>query len=257
MTATTVLVFFALLAAAIATPLGFNSGGRIVGGSNATTGQYPFIVSLRTPSDSHNCGGSLIRNNWVVTAAHCVSGYPVNYYTVVAGITQLNSPTGIRRKVSQVIVNSGWNSWTIENDVAVIQLDEPLTLSPTIQTIQLDVKNFDEERPCTVVGWGRLSAGGVIPNNLQYLESLTIPLSRCRSLWGSINPVFDSQVCTLTRSGEGACNGDSGGPLICNEDGSDKLCGIVSWGSPCARGMPDVFTRVSTYADWIQSQIGD
>ncbi|KAI8429519.1 hypothetical protein MSG28_000152 [Choristoneura fumiferana] len=75
----------------------------------------------------------------------------------------------------------------------------------------------------------------------------------CQRRFNGINPVFDTQICSLTKEGEGACHGDSGGPLV---EGS-SVVGVVSWGMPCARGYPDVYTRVYAYRDWILERISE
>ncbi|GBP77386.1 Chymotrypsin-1 [Eumeta japonica] len=78
-----------------------------------------------------------------------------------------------------------------------------------------------------------------------------LSVSDCQEYYQRINPVVDTQICSLTRAGEGACHGDSGGPLI----EGDSLVGIVSWGMPCARGYPDVYTRVFAFKTWILDHI--
>lgn len=93
-------------------------------------------------------------------------------------------------------------------------------------------------------GWGGTYAGSPLPNNLQYVNLRTLSNSECSQTWSGI---FNSNICTFTKTGEGACNGDSGGPLVVQ----NILVGVVSWGSPCAVGYPDVFTRVPSFADWI------
>ncbi|XP_038209473.1 chymotrypsin-2-like, partial [Zerene cesonia] len=95
------------------------------------------------------------------------------------------------------------------------------------------------------------------PDKLQMLAVQTIPIQQCKEIHRTqvrIYPVStDKQVCTLKERGKGACFGDSGGPLAAN----DTLIGIVSWGSPCANGYPDVFTSVYAYRDWIENNIAN
>lgn len=106
-----------------------------------------------------------------------------------------------------------------------------------------------------MIGWGRTSYPGVIPNDLQYLPSRTISFETCKNAW-SVEFIVNSEICTFTREGQGACHGDSGGPLVSGSDGNFKLIGLVSWGAPCAIGMPDVYTRVSSFADWVRTVTG-
>ncbi|EFA04659.1 chymotrypsin-like proteinase 5B precursor precursor [Tribolium castaneum] len=232
-----------------------NSGWRVVGGSTAKPGQFPFIISLRAGGNSHICGGSIIAKDWVVTAAHCVAGGQPPAYTVVAGSNQLDSPNATRIAVQKIIVHPDWNPSLITNDVALLKLATPIRESEFIQIISLESQNVDAVRNCTLIGWGRTSYPGSIPNDLQFLDLVSLPFTECKDRWASINPVYPTEICTFTKSGEGACHGDSGGPLIDETKKNPVLIALVSWGSPCARGMPDVYTRVSSFYQWITKTI--
>lgn len=99
-------------------------------------------------------------------------------------------------------------------------------------------------------GWGRRVYLGVVSNTLQFLESSTITNAACASALSEVDySVYPNQICTFTRSGQGVCIGDYGSPLVIN----DVLVGVVSWGYHCGIGSPDVYTRVSSYIDWIQA----
>ncbi|KAJ3653901.1 hypothetical protein Zmor_013127 [Zophobas morio] len=228
-------------------------GWRVVGGSNASTGQFPFIISLRTITGSHTCGGSLIANNWVITAAHCVvGGYPA-YYSVVAGINQLNSNSGVSAKVADIIVHPNYNSNLIINDIALLRLSTPIQESSLIKIIQLEKNDNDNVRDAVLIGWGRTSYPGNIPNDLQYLPTRTTTYASCKNSWPT-ETIVETEICAFTQAGQGACHGDSGGPLISAESG--QLIGLVSWGAPCALGAPDVYTRVSSFIDWVKDNSG-
>lgn len=103
--------------------------------------------------------------------------------------------------------------------------------------------------PAILIGWGKTSVIGSIPNDLQELATNTITVAQCQSTWGT--RVSSNQICALTRIGQGACNGDSGGPLVL--ESNNAQVGIVSFGFPCAFGFPDVYARVSSYISWINS----
>ncbi|PSN32218.1 Chymotrypsin-2 [Blattella germanica] len=166
---------------------------RVVGGSNAQTGEFPFQVSLRSASsNSHFCGGSIISSDYVLTAAHCVDGSSGSSIVVVTGSIHLNSG-GARHGVSRV----------------------------------------------TYPGWS-------LPNNLQRVDLQAISNDNCQS--SHSGTIYSTSICASAGAGKGVCNGDSGGPLSVN----GKIVGIVSWGRPCATGVPDVYTRVSEYVDWIK-----
>ncbi|KAI4469685.1 chymotrypsin-related [Holotrichia oblita] len=104
-----------------------------------------------------------------------------------------------------------------------------------------------------LIGWGRVSTNGAVPNNLQELSTNTITHATCRSSWGS--SVSSNQICAVLRSGQGACNGDSGGPLI--QASSGAQLGVTSFmlTGGCAQGFPDVYARVSSYTSWISDAI--
>lgn len=114
-----------------------------------------------------------------------------------------------------------------------------------VQAVRLETNDI-EEVDCVLIGWGRTTSSGTISERLQYVDTKTLRLVDCLNYWAN-NRIGDGHLCALTTRGEGACNGDSGGPLIFE----GKQIGIVSWGSPCANGYPDVYTRVSSYITWI------
>lgn len=99
-------------------------------------------------------------------------------------------------------------------------------------------------------GWGTTVLAGPTPDKLQYINLRTLSVEKCSELNESPE-IKPAHLCTLTKSGEGACHGDSGGALQYR----NKVAGIVSFGTPCAVGFPDVFTRVSAYNDWINEHM--
>lgn len=134
-----IFVLVALVAVAIASPLSevfFEREGRIVGGSNANLGQFPYQVSLRTAANFHFCGGSIINNRWVLSAAHCTIGRAQNSVRVVVGTVLLNS--GGQTHVSSRIVNHpSYNANTIANDVSVVQTATVIGFNTNVQAITL------------------------------------------------------------------------------------------------------------------------
>ncbi|XP_068905393.1 chymotrypsin-1-like [Tenebrio molitor] len=254
----TIVLILACATASLASPLDVDPlySWRVVGGSTASAGQYPFIISLRTIFNSHTCGGSLIANNWVVTAAHCVYNSSPSSYSVVAGINQLNSNSGVQVGVAEIIVHPNYNQNLIINDIALLRLSSSIAESNLIKIIELESENVADPRDCVLIGWGRTSYPGSIPNDLQHLPLKSVPYEQCKNAWiNQEGTILESEICTLTQRGQGACHGDSGGPLISQDGGNAKLIGLVSWGSPCAVGMPDVYTRVSAFRDWIAQNI--
>ncbi|KAI4469711.1 chymotrypsin-related [Holotrichia oblita] len=224
---------------------------RVVGGSNAPNGAYPFIVSVRSAAGSHFCGGSILNSLNVLTAAHCVIGRTTTNTGVLAGTNTLNSG-GITRGSTSLIVHASYNQNTLANDIAVIRLSSALTIGGAVAQVSLNTAATGAV-PSVLIGWGRTCTDCGIPNNLQHLNTQTLTNTVCQISWGAL--VTASQICALTQTGQGSCNGDSGGPLILSSNSAQ--IGIVSFGyaNECAVGWPDVYARVSYYINWITDAV--
>ncbi|XP_043282897.1 chymotrypsin-2-like [Venturia canescens] len=216
---------------------------KIVGGAAAEDGQFPYQVSLRI-KNRHFCGGSVIEKRWILTAAHCLSGFNDTAITVVTGTNTLDEG-GDEYKSVKIIPHSKWNSLLIRNDIGLIRVDKDIVYGDKVKPVSLARENFKKsDYPAVLSGWGKTEHPGTIPNKLQYIKLNVIDQRECLN---TSFRVTDNNICTLNKEGEGACHGDSGGPLVADE----VQIGVVSWGRPCAKGRPDVFTRVSSYKDWI------
>ncbi|XP_017772357.1 PREDICTED: chymotrypsin-1 [Nicrophorus vespilloides] len=220
-------------------------GWRIVGGHEAGEAQFPYQVSLRY-GGSHTCGGSILDETTILCAAHCVDGRMPSMMTVVVGSHYL-SEGGVSHQVKSFVVHEQYDSYRIQNDVSILKLDTPISFNTKVQAVKLPTSNIGGDADVILSGWGRTNYPGDIPDELQYIQLRTLTVETCQKLQSAMD-VIESEVCTLTKSGEGACHGDSGGPLV---DFNGNQIGIVSWGTPCARGFPDVFTRVFSFLDWI------
>ncbi|KAL0896045.1 hypothetical protein ABMA27_012026 [Loxostege sticticalis] len=219
---------------------------RIVGGQDAPEGGFPYQASLRSLFNSHFCGGSILNKRWILTAAHCTVGQSTFLIRVTVGTNSLVSG-GQSYGVEKIIVHEAYDENLIANDVSLIKLAQDIEFNDRVQPISLPDADTPAGADLLLTGWGRTSYPGDLPNKLQMINLKALSVEACQSLFNGINPVFESQICSLTKSGEGACHGDSGGPLV----ESGKVVGIVSWGMPCARGFPDVYTRVYHFKDWI------
>ncbi|XP_019871625.1 trypsin-1-like [Aethina tumida] len=236
---------------------------KIVGGKDASKGEFPYQISYQyglLGTWSHICGGSILNENWIITAGHCVSEAPAfGDYRIVAGILDLDEESDLKQEilVSQKIVHPGFDGGVGPNDIALLKLASPLVLNEVIQPVSLPSSDLVASGDVVLSGWG--SMGGVIipimPNRLQKAELPIIPNDECNNALNAIsaedNPFDDaSNICTgpLT-GGYSACSGDSGGPLAV--DG--VLVGVVSWGFvPCgSAGAPSVYTKVANFVDWI------
>lgn len=166
--------------------------------------------------------------------------------TVVAGTNSL-SQGGDIYKVVETIPHEQYVSGRAGNDISLIKVDRDFNLNKKVAIIPLQRDDVGIEA-VTLCGWGRTSYPGNIPDKLQQVVLNTISVQECIEKAGNTN---EQEICTLAPTGTGACHGDSGGPLILE----GRVCGIVSRGYPCALGRPDMFTRVSAYADWIDNKI--
>lgn len=222
----------------------------IFSGANAKAGQFPYQVSLRTPSGFHFCGGSIYSTRWIVTAAHCI--YKDSASNVRVAVGTIYTGQGTLYGVSKLVCHSGYNSNSLANDIGLVQTSSTITYTSVVQPIALSSSTVGGGVTAVASGWGNTYTGGGAATTLQYLSVKTITNTECKNLHsqtGNSGSVFDNVICTYMPSGKGMCNGDSGGPLVAN----NQLIGTVSWGIPCARGYPDAFARVSSHRSWIIS----
>ncbi|KAF5287792.1 hypothetical protein FQA39_LY15728 [Lamprigera yunnana] len=219
---------------------------RVVGGETAADGQFPYQVSIRY-YDSHNCGGSVINKNTILTAAHCLDGYSPSSLTVIVGTKHI-SEGGESHNVLTATIYPDYDSSTNENDIGIIKLASDITFNDKVQPVALETEDIGDRSPCILSGWGSTSYPGSAPTYLQFVHLKTITYRNCK-VFHQFLTIAPSHVCTYTKYGEGACHGDSGGPLV--SEVNQKQIGIVSWGLPCAKGAPDVFTKVSYFNSWI------
>ncbi|XP_038162499.1 chymotrypsin A-like [Cyprinodon tularosa] len=223
---------------------------RIVNGEEAVPHSWPWQVSLQDWTGFHFCGGSLINEYWVVTAAHC--GVTTSHRVVLgehdrssnAESTQTIRPTKVFR-------HPNYNSYTINNDITLIKLSSPaqinLRVSPVCMAETSD--NFPGGMTCVTTGWGLTYYNN--NDTPPLLQQAALPLltnSQCSTYWGS--QITDLMICAGA-SGASSCMGDSGGPLVCQKNGAWTLVGIVSWGSSrCSTSSPGVYARVTKLRAW-------
>ncbi|NXO03798.1 CTRL protease, partial [Rhinopomastus cyanomelas] len=226
---------------------------RIINGQNAVPGSWPWQVSLQTRTGSHFCGGSLINEYWVVTAAHC-NFNPYAHVVVLGEYDRSSSAETIQVKtVTQAITNPNWNPNTFNNDITLLRLSTPAQLGPRVSPICLAPANLylPANTQCVTTGWGRVSPNSQsLPALLQQVTLPIISQSQCMQYWG--NRITSSMLCA-GGVGASSCQGDSGGPLVILNGNTWTLIGIVSWGTTdCNVRTPAIYTRVSEFRNWIE-----
>uniref|UniRef100_A0A3B3HPX4 Peptidase S1 domain-containing protein n=1 Tax=Oryzias latipes TaxID=8090 RepID=A0A3B3HPX4_ORYLA len=231
-----------------------NLNSRIVGGQNALPGSWPWQVSLQ--SSYHFCGGSLINNQWVLTAAHCFPSRSASGVNAVLGLQSLqgSNPNRVSRTIKTVIVHPNYNSGTQNNDIALLQLSSPVTFNNYITPVCLPStgSTFYSGVKTWVTGWVSLPA----PETLQEIQIPIVGNRRCKCSYGA-SSITDNMMCAgLLAGGKDSCQGDSGGPLVIKQNNRWIQAGVVSFGNGCAEpDFPGVYTRVSRYQTWINTQI--
>ncbi|XP_045746842.1 chymotrypsin-like protease CTRL-1 [Mirounga angustirostris] len=225
---------------------------RIVNGENAVSGSWPWQVSLQDRSGFHFCGGSLISQSWVVTAAHC-NVSPGRHVVVLGEYDRSSNAEPLQvLSISKAITHPFWNPTTLNNDLTLLKLASPARYTKRVSPVCL--ASPDEALPagfkCATTGWGRLSGvGNTTPVRLQQVALPLVTVNQCRQYWGS--RITDSMICA-GGAGASSCQGDSGGPLVCQKGNTWVLTGIVSWGtSNCNVRQPAIYTRVSKFSTWI------
>lgn len=244
---------------------------KIVGGDEAAPHEFPYQISLqwnfndgRTPT-MHFCGGSLLNENFVLTAAHCKTSYSEGgTIEVVAAEHDVESVEGPeqRRNVAEFIVHEGYDviQGVSPDDIAVIRVDKPFELNDKVKTVQLPKKFEQFEGDVTLSGWGSISTTMFpeYPDKLRKVELPLVDYDQCSLLWGYDSALATSNVCAGPTDGsKSACSADSGGPLV-KQTGDEVIqVGVVSWGAvPCGSPRrPTVFAGVSHYVDWIEQQL--
>ncbi|XP_018587676.2 trypsin-1 [Scleropages formosus] len=221
---------------------------KIVGGYECRKNSVPYQVSLNV--GYHFCGGSLISNQWVLSAAHCYQSR-IQVHLGEHNIA-INEGTEQFISSSKVIRNPSYSSSTLNNDIMLIKLSQPATLNSYVRTVPLPTSCASAGTMCLISGWGNtLSSGTNYPDTLRCLDAPILSDTSCRNSYPG--QITSNMFCAgYLEGGKDSCQGDSGGPVVCN----GQLQGIVSWGYGCAmKNKPGVYTKVCNYKTWIQNTI--
>nr|XP_056716511.1 suppressor of tumorigenicity 14 protein [Euleptes europaea] len=246
----------------------FTKKSRIVGGLDAEAGEWPWQVSLHVGSEGHTCGASVVSEKWLVTAAHCFHdanfarfSNPKSWIAFMGLLDQRDrsNPSVQRRGIKRIITHPDFNDFTYDNDIAVMELDSPITFTKQVQPICLPDSShkFPAGQVLHVTGWGATAEHGAGAIILQKAEIRVINQTICESLMPGL--LTSRMMCVgILEGGTDACQGDSGGPLTSIEaNGKMFLAGVVSWGDGCARrNKPGAYSRVPQFRNWIREKTG-
>ncbi|CAF1109466.1 unnamed protein product [Rotaria sordida] len=240
---------------------------RIVGGEDAVEASWSMMVSLRFPGTVHQCGGTLLSESFILTAAHCVVGLSIDSImnvTVAVGMTNRSDPRQIIREIDHIYVHPNYTSQSLEfhHDIALLHVKTPFVYTNNQRLAKTCIHRIDPpaltiQHPrngsrLAVIGWGYLkSEGFFLPEMLKQVEVYTIDNNHPTCL----NSIYDTQVqfCAgIMEGGKDSCQGDSGGPIFEWTGRYWEQVGIVSYGKGCAdAGYPGIYTRLSYYYHWI------
>lgn len=235
----------------------------VVGGVEADRLEYPFMAALiwteaeGVQGDALDCGGSAISDTWILTAAHCILGDQA----ILMGGHELTASQGQLIEICDAIVHPGGPA----DDVALVELCEPHH-HPTIRLAQT-AGDAAKGTEATVAGWGLIESDPeepVIPTTPYEADVVIRGPKNCKNKDEADFFVKANTICALGEGMDGvhdfadACNGDSGGPLIVEDEDGPLLIGVVSYGPlDCAdRNFPGYYMRVSHYLPWITEVTG-
>jgi hypothetical protein len=241
---------------------------QIIGGQPVTSGfrMMAFVINNLGDGQDALCTGTVLSSNVVLTAGHCGESvatgvpYPASQFTVITGALNWAAPIGPHASgVSQVIVNPDFDAETTHDDASLLVLSTP-TAAPAVRlaTQPDDADALAPGAPAIVAGWGQTSADGSASTTLQQAATVVQSDSFCVTGAAQVGVVFDpgSQLCTIDAPSDatGTCNGDSGGPVLGEEDGALVQLGIISFGD-CATTQASFMTRADAIATWADGEV--
>uniref|UniRef100_A0A2A4K756 Peptidase S1 domain-containing protein n=1 Tax=Heliothis virescens TaxID=7102 RepID=A0A2A4K756_HELVI len=248
-----ILVLFVAAVAAVPS----SGPQRIVGGSLTTIDQYPGIVALLFSFNlitySQSCGGNILNNRSILTAAHCTETLPAVMFRFRAGSTFANSG-GVVYNVQQIINHPTYNvAAFLDNDFAIVRSASAIVYNNNVSPVSIAGANYNlgDNQVVWAAGWGMTEFGSP-SEQLRHVQVYTINQEICRNRYAASTTITDNMLCSgvLDVGGRDQCSQDSGGPLYHH----GVLVGVTSFGTECALAeFPGVNARVSSAAAWIVS----
>ncbi|XP_075974620.1 trypsin, alkaline B-like [Anticarsia gemmatalis] len=246
-------IIFTLLVA-LAAVTGARAGSlRISGGSTTTINNYPSMVAILSTEDlvtfRHNCGGTIINNRAILSAAHCFGNDILRRNRFRVGSTFANSG-GVVHTVNRAIIHPRYSFPT--NDLAILRTGTAIRYNNSVRPGSFAGANVNVPDNANVwaTGWGWTGANSGLSEQLRHVQLRIISQAACRQQYGS-QMISNDMICAGSRqSGAAQCRGDSGGPLYLN----NVIVGVLSFGAQrCGGNEPRVSMRVSRYIQWIQA----
>ncbi|XP_058796803.1 protein masquerade [Phymastichus coffea] len=241
---------------------------RVVGGEDADANEWCWQVALINSLNQYLCGGALIGTQWVLTAAHCVTNIVRSGDAIYVRVGDVDltrkygSPGAQTLKVATTYIHHNHNSQTLDNDIALLKLQGQAELKDGVCLVCLPARGVSHTagKRCTVTGYGYMGEAGPIPLRVREAEIPIVSDAECiRKVNAVTEKIFilpASSFCAGGEQGNDACQGDGGGPLVCQDDGFYELAGLVSWGFGCGRvDVPGVYVKVSAFIGWINQII--
>ncbi|MGH0134140.1 UNVERIFIED_CONTAM: hypothetical protein FKN15_016649 [Acipenser sinensis] len=227
------------------------TGAGIINGKKAQGNSLSYMASIQMNGE-HTCGGFLVKNNFVMTAAHCnVSGKGL---TVVLGSHNLNEVQDSQRfSVASIARHNKYSRKPLQNDIMLLKLKTPVKLNKKMKLATLPKKEklLKKGTKCIVAGWGATKTEKQSTTNLQVVDVTVVDKEECKNIWNKIEITANMICAGGYKTDKGTCQGDSGGPLMCN----GVATGIVSFnrqGNCLYPDVPNVYTSVSSYLPWIK-----
>lgn len=236
----------------------------VVGGSPANIEQLPWQALVIVDPENRLCGGSILDSQWIVTVAHCVSGYGPSQIDVHVGVSTLAERSSTNQiPLAEVIVHPSWDAANFRNDIALLKLSTPVTFGSSMEPIALPIGIDAAAWPAvntsaTISGWGATEFGGGPSNQLRSAQ-VQILGGPGDAACGRYGGNFDAaiEICAgLPGGGVDSCQGDSGSPLVIDVAGTPVLGGLTSVGFECGRAdFPGIFTRITTFIPWLEQYL--
>ncbi|XP_071550947.1 CLIP domain-containing serine protease B4-like [Panulirus ornatus] len=242
---------------------------RIVNGEETIPNEYPWqvrTVTIWADRRGGSCGGSIINEKWILTAAHCVSRKSGGSVIAVKKITVMvgahlksvkQDPYGAYKVSGDIPPFVHSNYRFPSNDIALVRLSSSLTFTHTVGPVCLPPRSWASDdfigADIIISGWG-ITESGSTPPSLRHAHTTGYSSDSCRQMYGSA--VDSTVLCTSGSDVKKVCSGDSGGPATVLEDGRRFLVGAISFTGGCRSSRPDGHARVANFIDWIQSTSG-